>query len=55
MEKPTTYSTSVGFRCLRNIKKQTNDLYLVHCGRQQCPPGYTYDHKIPNEFHLHFV
>jgi AraC family transcriptional regulator of arabinose operon len=55
MEKPTTYSTSVGFRCLRNITKQTNDLYLVHCGHQQCPPGYTYDQKIPNENHLHFV
>ncbi len=55
MEKVTTYSTSVGFRCLRNIVKQTNDLYLVHCGHQQCPPGYTYDQKIPNEYHLHFV
>ncbi len=55
MDKPTTYNTTVGFRCLRNIKKQTNDLYLVHCGQQQCPPGYTYNHKIPNEYHLHFV
>lgn len=55
MEKQTTYKTAVGFRCLRNIHKQTNDLYLVHCGHQQCPPGYTYNHKIPNEYHLHFV
>jgi AraC-like DNA-binding protein len=55
MEKPTTYFTAVGFRCLRNIKKQTSDLYLVHCGHQKCPPGYTYNHKIPNEYHLHFV
>ncbi len=55
MEKSTTYYTSVGFRCIRNIKRQTNDLYLVHCGHQQCPPCYTYNHKIPNEYHLHFV
>lgn len=54
-EKQTTYKNIAGFRCLRNIKRQTNDLYLVHCGIQQCPPGYTYNHKIPNEFHLHFV
>jgi len=27
----------------------------VHCGHQKCPPGYTYDQKIPNEYHLHFV
>lgn len=55
MEKETTYNTRVGFRCLRNIKKQTNDLFLVHCGHQQCTPEYTYNHKIPNEYHLHFV
>ncbi|HHW67644.1 MAG TPA: AraC family transcriptional regulator [Epulopiscium sp.] len=55
MNKQTTYKNVVGLRCLRNIKKQTNDLYLVHCGQQKCPPGYTYDHKIPNEHHLHFV
>lgn len=54
-EKQTTYKNIAGFRCLRNIKRQTSDLYLVHCGIQQCPPGYTYNHKIPNEFHLHFV
>lgn len=54
-EKQTTYKNAAGFRCLRNIKRQTNDLFLVHCGIQQCPPGYTYDHKIPNEYHLHFV
>lgn len=55
MSKPTTYFTAAGFRCLRNIKRQTDDLFLVHCGYQQCKPGYTYDHKIPNEYHLHFV
>lgn len=55
MDKQTTYNNVAGFRCLRNIQRQTNDLYLVHCGIQKCPPGYTYDHKIPNEYHLHFV
>lgn len=54
-EKQTTYKNVAGFRCLRNIKRQTNDLFLVHCGIQKCSPGYTYDHKIPNEYHLHFV
>ena len=55
MERETTYKNVAGFKCLRNIKRQTNDLYLVHCGMQKCPPGYTYDHKIPNENHVHFV
>lgn len=55
MDKETTYKNAAGFRCLLNIEKQTNDLYLVHCGQQQCPPGYTYDHKVPNEYHVHFV
>lgn len=53
--KETTYKNVAGFRCLLNIESQTKDLYLVHCGQQQCPPGYTYNHKIPNEYHLHFV
>ncbi|MBA4688857.1 MAG: helix-turn-helix domain-containing protein [Candidatus Galacturonibacter soehngenii] len=55
MSKPTSYRNVAGFRCLLNIEKQTSDLYLVHCGQQQCTPGYTYNHKIPNEYHLHFV
>lgn len=55
MNKETTYKNVSGLTCLRNIKRQTNDLYLVHCGMQKCPPAYTYDHKIPNEYHVHFV
>lgn len=55
MNKSTTYNNIAGFRCLRNIQKQTSDLYLVHCGHHRCPPGYSYNHKIPNEYHLHFV
>lgn len=55
MDKPTTYFTFTGFRCLRNIKRQTDDLYLVHCGYQECSADYTYNHNIPNEYHLHFV
>ncbi len=55
MSKSTTYKNVAGFRCLRNIQKQTSDLYLVHCGHHKCPPRYSYDHKIPNEYHLHFV
>lgn len=54
-EKQTTYKNTAGFRCLRNIKRQTNDLFMVHCGLQQCPPGYTYNHKVPNEYHIHFI
>lgn len=53
--KATVYRNTVGLRFLTNIEKQTNDLYIVHCGHQKCPPGYTYNHKIPNEYHLHFV
>ncbi len=55
MKKDTQYYSKAGFRCLNNIKRQTNDLYLVHCGYQKCPPGHTYNHKVPNEYHLHFI
>jgi len=55
MEKETTYLHQAKFECLKNIHKQTSDLYLVHCGYHQCSPNYSYNHKIPNEYHLHFV
>lgn len=55
MNSPTTYRNTANLKILRNIKRQTNDLYIVHCGIQKCSPGYTYNHKVPNEYHLHFV
>lgn len=55
MEKEMSYKHTVNFECLRNISKQTTDLYIVHCGYQKCDPGYSYNHGVPDEYHIHFV
>lgn len=55
MLKKTAYTTLYGCRFLQNISPITQEISLVHCGVQECPSLYSYDHKIPNEYHLHFV
>ncbi|MDO4273778.1 MAG: AraC family ligand binding domain-containing protein [Eubacteriales bacterium] len=51
----TDYRIANGYRCLRNIPVQTNDLYLVHCGIEQCSPGQSFGPRTRTEYHLHFV
>ncbi|RRD96435.1 AraC family transcriptional regulator [Clostridiales bacterium COT073_COT-073] len=55
MDKNTTYYQKKGLKFIANVVRETNDLYLVHCGHQVCVPGYTYQHKTRTDFHLHFV
>lgn len=55
MDKNTRYCQQKGLEFLSNVVRETDDLYLVHCGHQICPPGYTYHHKTRKDYHLHFV
>lgn len=55
MEKDTKYYHKKGLEFLSNVVKETDDLYLVHCGHQICTPGYTFHHKTRKDYHLHFV
>lgn len=49
------YHIMNGYRCLRNIPKQTTDLYLAHCGIEQCAPNQSYGPRLRHEYHLHFI
>ena len=53
--EPTAYHIMNGYQCLRNIPRQTNDLYLVHCGIEKCSPGQSYGPRSRHEYHLHFI
>lgn len=55
MSKNTKYYQKKGLEFLANVVRETNDLYLVHCGHQICSPHYTYQHKTKKDYHLHFI
>ncbi len=54
-DKPTSYYEHAGYRCLSSIRRQTNDLYLTHCGIQVCPPLHSWGPDSRSEYHMHFI
>ena len=51
---PGFYETSK-YRCLVDSQKQTNVLYLLHCGVESCLPGYEYHTGEREGYHLHVI
>lgn len=55
MENTTTYINYAGLLEFMYLKHENTDLYLSHCGMQQCKPGHLYEHRPRPEYHLHFI
>lgn len=55
MEKPTSYLNHAGLLEFLYLDHENTDLYLSHCGMQQCNPGHTFGNIVRPEFHLHFI
>ncbi len=55
MAKIETFKNLSGCKFIQNIAQVSYDLRFIHCGIQVCSSEYTYNHKIPKEYHLHFV
>lgn len=55
MENDASYVVSQSLCCLRNIKRQTNDIFLVHCGIENCLPGHSWGPTARTEYHLHVI
>lgn len=55
MEKPTSYFDNAGLLEFMYLEHENTDLYLAHCGMQQCKPGHTFGNIARPEYHLHFV
>ena len=51
---PGLYETSK-YRCLVDSQKQTNVLYLLHCGVESCLPGYEFHTEGREGYHLHVI
>lgn len=48
------YTESKDFRCLEFLKETSLDLYLVHCGRENCAPNHLCS-RLRQEYIIHFV
>lgn len=48
------YTDSASFRCLEHLRETSLDLYLVHCGKEQCIPAHLCN-DIRTEYIIHFV
>lgn len=48
------YTDSASFRCLEHLRETSLDLYLVHCGKEQCTPAHLCN-DIRTEYIIHFV
>ncbi len=48
------YTDSAQFKCLEHLRQTSLDLYLIHCGKEQCPPSHICPGRR-DEYIIHFV
>ncbi len=54
-KQPTSYINYAGLLEFLYLQHKNTDLYLSHCGMQQCKPGHIFEHKPRPDYHLHFI
>lgn len=55
MDKTTSYINYAGLLEFLHLTHKNTDLYLSHCGMQQCEPGHRFGNQPRPEYHLHFI
>lgn len=55
MEKKTSYFNYAGLLEFMYLDHQNTDLYLSHCGMQQCNPNHSFGNTARPEYHLHII
>ena len=55
MEKQAVLYETSKYRCLEFPQKQSNDLFLILCGVEQCLPGYAFHSDHRPGYHLHVI
>lgn len=55
MGKTLFYQNFNHYRCLESVEKNSHELYLCYCGRQECPPLHAFGPAERNEFLLHII
>lgn len=55
MKQKTQYLNYAGLLEFMHLDHNNTDLFLSHCGMQQCKPGHRFGHSPRPEYHLHFI
>ena len=55
MESKNRFVETNRYRCLVYQEKQTNAIYLTHCGLENCLPGYKCQAEQRTGYHLHVI
>lgn len=55
MNNTLFYQNFNHYRCLESVGKNSHELYLCYCGRQECTPSHAFGPAERNEFLLHIV
>ena len=55
MEKQAVLYETSKYRCLEFPQKQSDDLFLILCGVEQCLPGYAFHSNHRPGYHLHVI
>lgn len=49
------YTSSVKYHCLEYLKRNSVELYLNYCGKENCEPGHSYGPAKRQEYLLHYI
>ncbi|GAE29400.1 AraC family transcriptional regulator [Halalkalibacter hemicellulosilyticus] len=51
----TKFTNSARYKCLEHLKKNSYDLYLCYCGKEECDPNHSYGPVSRTEYLLHYI
>ena len=54
MEQQCLYECYAGFRGLSQLNSSSKELFLTHCGVEECKPGHEFPF-VRTEYHMHFI
>lgn len=55
VKKEVQYTDIDKYRCLEFLRKNSVELYLSYCGKENCAPGHTYGPAVREEYLLHYI
>ncbi len=55
MSKIARYTNSAKYKCLENLQKNSAELCLIYCGREECEPGHRFGPNLRDSYVVHVI